>query len=57
MLHRVQTGPMVHPTHHPMRAGGFSAVVELPEHEPGGSTPYSAEVKNGGAKPPLPYGS
>jgi hypothetical protein len=48
--HSFQTGSGTHPTSYPMVPG-----VKWPRREADHSTPASAQVKNGGARPPLPH--
>jgi hypothetical protein len=57
VFHEVKTGYEAHPASHPMETGGFSLGVKRPGHEADHSPPSSAEVKNGGAIPPLPQTS
>ena len=54
VLHSVHTGSGAHPTSCPMGAGSVSQGVKRPGREADRSHPSSAEVKNGGAIPPLP---
>jgi hypothetical protein len=56
LLHSVQTGSGAHPASYPMGSGALSVGVKLPGSEADHSSP-SAEVKNGGAIPPLPHAS
>jgi hypothetical protein len=49
-LHRAQTGYGAHPVSYPMSTGG-SVSGGKADHSP----PSSAEVKKGGAIPPLPH--
>jgi hypothetical protein len=53
LLHSVQTGSGAHPAPYPMDTGGASPGVKLPGHEADHSPPFSADVKNGRAIPPL----
>jgi hypothetical protein len=55
LLHSVQTGSGVHPASYPNGTVGFSPGVKRQGREADHSPPSSAEVKNGGAIPPLPY--
>jgi hypothetical protein len=55
LLHSVQTGSGVHPASYPVGTGGVSSELERPGREADHSLQSNAEVKNGGAKPPLPH--
>jgi hypothetical protein len=52
LVHSIQTGSGVHPASYP---GALSPGVERPGSEADHSPPSSAEVKKGGAIPPLPH--
>jgi hypothetical protein len=54
LLHRVQTGFWAHPASYSKIPGAISTGVKQPGLEADHSPPSSAEVKNGGAIPPLP---
>jgi hypothetical protein len=55
LLHSVQTSSGAHPVSYEIGTGGsFTGVKEL-RREADKSHPSSAEVKNGGAIPPLPH--
>jgi hypothetical protein len=57
-LHSVQTGSGVHTAYYPMGTGGaLSSGVKRSVCEADHSRPTTAEVKNAGAMPPLPYTS
>jgi hypothetical protein len=53
LMHSVQTGSGAHPASYPMGTGAISLGVKLQGREADNS-PSNAEVKNGGAIPPLP---
>jgi hypothetical protein len=53
-LHYVQTGSRAHPASYPGGTGGFSPGVKAVVYEARHLPTSSAEVKNGGAIPPLP---
>jgi hypothetical protein len=53
VLHNVQTGLGAHPASYTMIPESLSLGIKRPEREGDHSPPSSAEVKNGGAKPPL----
>jgi hypothetical protein len=57
LLHVVQTGSGVYPVSYPMGTGGSFPGVKPPKSKPENSPPSNAEVKNGGAIPPLPHTS
>jgi hypothetical protein len=57
LLQSVQTGSVAQPSSHPMETGTSVLVVKLPEREADLSLPSSAEAKNDGAIPPIPYTS
>jgi hypothetical protein len=54
LLHSVQTGSRAHPVSYPVGTGALSSEVNRPGRETHHSPPSGAEVKNGGAIPPLP---
>jgi hypothetical protein len=54
ILHRFPTGCGAHPTSHPVGTGGFFSRVKRQGLEADHSPPSNAEVKNGGAVPPVP---
>jgi hypothetical protein len=54
LLHRGQTGSGAHSASYPMGTGGDSRGIKRPGREANHS-PSSAEVKNGGATPPLSH--
>jgi hypothetical protein len=53
LLHSAQTGSGPHPAFYQMGIAGFSTGVKRQGHEADHSLPPRAEVKNGGAIPPL----
>jgi hypothetical protein len=53
LLHGVQTGSGAHPASYPMATGGSFSEVKWQEREADHSLPSNAEVKKGGAIPPL----
>jgi hypothetical protein len=52
-LHSVQTGIGAHPASYPMGTGAVSPRVKWTGREANRLPPFSAEVKNNGAIPPL----
>jgi hypothetical protein len=54
-LHVIQIGPGAHPASYPIGTWGSPNGVKGPGSEADQSSLSSAEVKNGGAKPPLPH--
>jgi hypothetical protein len=54
LLHSIQTFSGDHTASYPMGTGDLSPGVKWPENEAEHSAPFNAEVKNGGAIPPLP---
>jgi hypothetical protein len=54
LLHNVQTDSGADPASYPMPTGSPSSGVELQGPEADHSPPFNAEVKNVGAKPPVP---
>jgi hypothetical protein len=54
ILHRVQTNCGAQPASYSMGTGGSFHAVKRQGREADRSLPSSAEVKNGGAMPPLP---
>jgi hypothetical protein len=57
LLHSIRTGSGAYPASFPVDAGGSFPGVKAARHEAGHSPPSSAEVRNGGSIPPLPYTS
>jgi hypothetical protein len=57
VFHSVQTGSGTHPASYTMFTWALSMGVKWPGREADHSPPSSAEVKNGGAIPPLPHKS
>jgi hypothetical protein len=55
LFHNVQTGSGAHPASFPLGTGGPLLGVNRPGREADHSPPSSAEVKNVGARPPLPH--
>jgi hypothetical protein len=55
LLHSVHTGSRAHPASYPMGTGALSLEIKLAGREADHSSPYSVEVKNGGAMPLLPH--
>jgi hypothetical protein len=53
LFHGIQTSSGAHPASYPMGTGGSFPGVKWQGHEADHSLPSSAEVKNGGAIPPL----
>jgi hypothetical protein len=51
--HSIQAGCGPHPASYPMDTGASSPEVKRPGSDADHSSPSSAEVKNGGAIPPL----
>jgi hypothetical protein len=54
LLYSVHAASGVHPASYPMDMGGFFVGLKLPALETDQSPPVRAEIKNGGAIPPLP---
>jgi hypothetical protein len=54
-LHNAQTGCGAQPASYPVGIGAISPGVKRPRREVEHSLPFSTEVKNGGAIPPLPH--
>jgi hypothetical protein len=54
-LHSVQTGPGAHPASYAVVTGGSYPYDKAAEDEADHSPRSGAEVKDGGAIPPLPY--
>jgi hypothetical protein len=57
LFHSFQTGSGAHTASYPLGNGAFSPGLKLPAREADHSLLSSAEVKNGGAVPPLPDAS
>jgi hypothetical protein len=55
LLHSVQTGSGAHPASYPIGSRGALPGAKRPGREADHSSPTSAEVKDGGAIPPVPY--
>jgi hypothetical protein len=55
LVHSVQTDSGAQPASYPMGIGGSFLGVKRPGRKVNHSTPSSAKVKNGGARPPLPH--
>jgi hypothetical protein len=53
--HAVQTGPGAHPARVQWVPRAISQQAKRPEREAAHSPPSTVDVKNGGAKPPLPH--
>jgi hypothetical protein len=53
LLSSVQTGSGAHPASYPMDTGGSFPGVKRPMREAEQSPPSSAEIKSGGALPPV----
>jgi hypothetical protein len=57
LLHSAQTGSGVHRASYPVSTGGCLPGAEQQEREADHSSPFSAQIKNGGAILPLPDAS
>jgi hypothetical protein len=55
LLHSIQTDSGAQPASSPMGTGGCFPGGKAAGREADHSPPFSAEVKNGGAIPPLPH--
>jgi hypothetical protein len=55
VLHSIQTGSGAHPSSYSLDTGECFHGIKWPGHKADHSSPSGAEVKNGGAVPPLTH--